>query len=106
MSDNSGRQQDERNYAEVREWLVRIDANQAHQTKLLETLNSRVEKALDKADVAEDTAHEALRIATRTDERLDQREQDDKVRSRWFIGTVVSLLGIFLPVLLRFYGIN
>lgn len=92
--------------AEVREWLVRIDANQTHQTQLLETLNARVEKALDKADVAEDKAYEALRIAKRADQRIDDKEQEQKVRNRFLVGTAISVLGILLPVLLKFYGIT
>lgn len=106
MSDQKGDARSDRSYAEVREWLVRIDANQAHQTKLLETLNARVEKALDKADVAEDKAYEALRIAKRADKRIDDKEQEEKVRNRFIVGTAVSILGILLPVLLKFYGIT
>lgn len=106
MSDNSGRQQDEKNYAEVREWLVRIDANQTHQTQLLESLNARAEKALDKADIAEDKADEALAIAHRVDKRVNDREQEEKVRIRWILGLVASIFIATLPIIARFYGVD
>ncbi|GGP13590.1 hypothetical protein [Oceanobacillus neutriphilus] len=99
-------QKDERNYAEVREWLVRIDANQTHQTQLLESLNARAEKALDKADIAEDKADEALAVARRVDRRVDDREQEDKVRIRWLLGLVVSIFIATLPIIAKFYGVD
>lgn len=109
MSDSRERHQelaDSESLAEVREWLVRIDANQTHQTHLLESLTTRAEKALDKADVAEDKADKALAVAKRVDKRVDDREQEERIRTRWLIGLVASVLIATLPMIARFYGVN
>ncbi|WP_077603605.1 hypothetical protein [Oceanobacillus sojae] len=106
MSDQKEDARGDRSYAEVREWLVRIDANQTHQTQLLESLNKRAEKALDKADIAEDKAYEALRIAKRADQRIDEREREEKVRTRWLLGLVVTVMVATLPIIAKFYGVD
>lgn len=89
--------------SDIREWLVKIDTNQTHQTELLKTINQQATNAFNKADIAEDTAEEALSLAKQTKKELDSFKEDEKVKKRWLIGVLISIVGILTPILLRFY---
>ncbi len=95
-----------RTIADIREWLVKIDTNQQHQTKLLETLTQQSENAFQKADLAEDKADEALKLAQRTEQRLDDKEKDEKVNRRWLVGTIITIVLFLLPIIGSYYGIS
>lgn len=89
--------------ADIREWLVKIDTNQSHQTKLLETLTQQADNAFTKADTAEDTAEDALRLAETTKKELDDYKRDEASNRRWLIGLVVTVTLALLPIFNSFY---
>lgn len=93
-----------RTIADIREWLVRIDANQTHQTKLLEAINTQATNAFTKADTAEDKADKALMLAQKNEQRLDDRDKDERVHRRWVIGTIVTIVLFLLPIVSAYYG--
>ena len=88
---------------EIREWLVKIDTNQLHQTQLLETIKQQSENAFTKADYAEDTANEALTLATKTDAKLDKYVDDERTGRRWLIGVAITAIVALLPIYNSFY---
>jgi hypothetical protein len=98
---------DERDYTktigEIREWLVKIDTNQKHQTRLLETINTQASNAFAKADSAEDRAEEALTLAQQTDRRLDDYIENERTGRRWLVGVLVTIALALLPILNSFY---
>lgn len=94
---------DEKVIADIREWLVRIDTNQQHQTKLLETINEQAANAFAKADNAEDKADKALSLAERNEERFDKHVDDEKVGRRWLIGLLVTIGLALIPIFNSFY---
>lgn len=89
--------------AEIREWLVRIDTNQSHQTKLLETLNAHASSAFEKADKAESVADEALQLAKKNEQEFKSYVKDEKTGRRWLMGVLVSVGLALLPVFNHFY---
>lgn len=93
--------------SEIREWLVRIDTNQQHQTQLLESLTRQAENAFTKADNAEDKAESAMARANEAYERTEENKkaferykQDEKVSRRWLVGLVAGTLVTFLSTIL------
>lgn len=89
--------------AEIREWLVRIDTNQQHQTKLLESLTTQADNAFEKADTAEEKANEALRLSRKTEQELNEYRKEQVVGRRWAIGIIISVILTLLPILVNFY---
>lgn len=89
--------------AEIREWLVRIETNQQHQTKLMETLNTQASNAFEKADHAEDKADDALTIAKDNRKDFDDYRKEQVIAKRWMIGTVIAVLAILAPIVKGFY---
>lgn len=98
---------DERDYAqtiaEIREWLVEINANQRHQTEILTELKATSRNAFDKADKAEDTADQALAMAEEAKADLRSYKDEVKVERRWLAGLFVSMLVALLPIFAKFY---
>jgi hypothetical protein len=104
--DEKERSQDEENrqmITEIREWLVRIDTNQQHQTKLLETLTTQADNAFEKADHAESKAEEALKRSIRIESDFNEYEKEQVAGRRWTIGIAVSLFVALLPIFTNFY---
>src|SRR5690606_212133 len=89
--------------SEIREWLVRIDTHQQHQTKLLEDLTKQASNAFAKADNAEVVANKALDEARKTRKDFEEYKKDQVVGKRWAIGLAVSLFLTLLPILANFY---
>ncbi|SET69359.1 hypothetical protein SAMN05216389_12118 [Oceanobacillus limi] len=98
---------DEKEYAqtiaEIREWLVKIDTNQTHQTNLLETINTQATNAFAKADNAEDKADKALSLAQRNEENFDNYVENERTGRRWLIGILITIGLALLPIMNSFY---
>lgn len=97
--------------SEIREWLVRIDTNQQHQTKLLEGLTEQSSNAFSKADNAEDLANAAIKKAEEVGAELDdykkeqaEQRKEQAVGRRWAIGTVITAVVFLLPMIISFYA--
>lgn len=96
---------------EVREWLVRIDTNQSHQTLLLEEIKAQSTNAFHKAGVAEDKADMAISKTELFHAELREYKQEQSNEKKWLIRTGVMLLGAGIPVLIslipiiiKYYG--
>lgn len=76
--------------AELREWMIRFDVNQDHQTRLLEQLVLDVKRAIDSADEADDKAEKALTLATQTKQEFDEYRKEESVKNRWLVGLIVT----------------
>lgn len=90
--------------SDIREWLVRIDTNQQHQTQLLEALNAEAKNTYEKADKAEDIAEEALALAKKNRNDFDGYRHDQVMTKRWMVGTVIAILAILAPIIKGFYS--
>lgn len=96
--------------SDVREWLVRIDTNQAHQTKLLETLNKHSENAYIKADNAEELAQHAHSKVDQTEYKIMQTREDferhkasEIVMRRWLSGLIVSSILVVIGLTIEVF---
>lgn len=96
--------------AELREWMVRFDVNQEHQTNLLEKLVLKVDKAIESADKADEKAEkadakaqQALALAEQTLKDLDKYKDDEKTHKRWLIGLLVPVIVTIGIALLNIY---
>lgn len=98
---------DEKEYvqtiADIREWLVRIDTNQTHQTKLLETINDQASNAFTKADSAEDKAEQALKVSAQNKHDFEKYVDEEKKGRRWLIGIMITVAIALLPIFDKFY---
>lgn len=90
--------------SEIREWLVRIDTNQQHQTKLLEGLTEQSSNAFSKADNAEFTAKTALEKAESVEREFDEYRREQVVGRRWVIGVSITIALALLPMIISFYS--
>lgn len=89
--------------SELREWMVRFDVNQEHQTNLLEQLVIKVDKAIESADQADDKAEKALTLATQTKKELDEYKTEQKTQKRWLIGLLFPSFIAVAVALLNIY---
>lgn len=75
--------------SEIREWLVRLD------TKL-----DYMQETHQKADRAEGMAEKALNLAEENKADLEKDQKERKIDRRWLIGTVISVVGLYLKYLI------
>ena len=90
--------------AEVREWLTRIDQKQEHIVQLLEDSRAKAEEAYKKADQADETSKEALKLTeTHIKEYRHDRTQSDDNRKFWIkvaVPSGVGLLTVFVTIMI------
>lgn len=83
---------------ELIERLAKIEANQGHQTHLLEEVRRESKEIYSRMSTVENTAEQALEKADKNERELQKYEKEQIVARRWLIGTVIGLLALILPI--------
>lgn len=89
---------------ELLQKVTELQGEIKHQSRLLEEWRKESQKAFEKADVAEDTANEALATAQAVRDEIRRYRKDRKADIRWFIGVAIAVVMPLIPIFIRFYG--
>lgn len=88
---------------ELIERLAKIEANQGHQTELLEEVRNESKEIYSRIYTVESTADRALDKASKNEEDLRKYEKDQIIARRWLIGTVIGILALLLPTMEKLF---
>lgn len=83
---------------ELIERLAKIEANQGHQTELLEEVRNESKEIYGRLSDAESTAKYALDKAKKNEIDLKKYEKEQIIARRWLIGTIIGLLALLIPI--------
>lgn len=83
---------------ELIEKLAKIEANQGHQTELLEEVRNESKEIYSRLSSVESTADRALIKAQKNETDLSRYEKEQINARRWLIGAVIGLLALILPI--------
>lgn len=89
---------------ELLQKVTELQGEIKHQSRLLEEWRKESQKAFEKADVAEDTANEALALAQSVRDEIRRNRKERKADLKWIIGISAPIIISIIPILIRFYG--
>ncbi|SDJ19666.1 hypothetical protein [Natribacillus halophilus] len=86
--------------SDIRQTLVRLDTKQEHIIQLLEDSRARADEAYRKANNAENTSKEALRISTEVQSRQENQQERENENRKFYVRTGVAVVGVVVTIVI------